>query len=66
MLKWTHYPRVGSGLAFILSLTAGVSDRAWEIADIVALLEQRPNAQMEQSKEQKVWKLSAKGPALGF
>jgi hypothetical protein len=47
-------------------MVAGVTDRVWEIANIVGLLEQRDGAKADHSKEQKIWKLSAKGPALSF
>ena len=35
-------------------IAAGVSDRVWEIADIVGLLEQRVGAKAELGKEQKI------------
>jgi hypothetical protein len=48
------------------AMAAGVTDRMWNVADIVGLLEQRDSVKAEASNEQRIWKRSAKGPALGF
>jgi hypothetical protein len=61
-----NFVRIHQTLRVTPAMAAGVTDRMWDVADIVALLEQRHDAKMEQNKEQKIWKLSTKGPARGF
>lgn len=47
-------------------MAAGVSDKVWEIADIVKLVEEREQAEQEQKAERRINSLSRSGSALGL
>jgi hypothetical protein len=44
-------------------MAAGVTDRVWEIADVIGLLD---SSRSEKREEGAIQRLSTKGPALGF
>ena len=46
-------------------MAAGVSDKVWEIADIVRLVEEWEYAEQEQKAERRINSLSRTGSALG-
>jgi len=48
------------------AMAAGVTDRLWSIADIVALLDVTEKAKAEANRSQRENSYSNKGPALGF
>jgi hypothetical protein len=48
-------------------MAAGVSDRAWEISDVVALLNlARSQKNAERKEDRELRAITNKGPALGF
>ena len=63
-LHFMHYNfvRIHQTLRVTPAMAAGVTDRAWEIADIVKLVEER-EAERENSFDRS---LAGKGPVLGF
>lgn len=54
-----NFVRIHQSLRVTPAMAAGVTDRLWDMGDVVALLDERASQQDE-------WKLSNKGPALGF
>jgi IS1 family transposase len=58
-----NFVRIHQTLRITPAMAAGVSDHVWEIDDIVSLLE---GGKASQANERNEWKLSNKGPALGF
>lgn len=61
-----NFVRIHQTLRVTPTMAAGVTDRVWEISDIVALLDQRQEQERTERKEKNDWKLSNKGPALVF
>jgi len=58
-----NFARIHQTLRVTPAMAAGVTDRLWEISDIVALLDAREKERKQTKQE---WGLSNKGPALGF
>ncbi len=58
-----NFVRIHKTLRTTPAMAAGVTDRLWEISDLIALLDRAEAADREERSE---WGLSSKGPALGF
>jgi IS1 family transposase len=58
-----NFVRIHQTLRVTPAMAADVTGRVWEISDIVALLGER---EKQERAEKHDWKLSNKGPALGF
>jgi IS1 family transposase len=58
-----NFVRIHQTLRVTPAMAAGVSDRVWEIADVVALLD---SGRSEKRADRAIQGLSSKGPALGF
>ncbi len=58
-----NFVRIHQTLRVTPAMAAGVTDRVWEIADVVGLLD---SSRSEKRQERATQKLSSKGPALGF
>jgi len=61
-----NFVRIHQTLRVTPAMAAGVTDHIWEISDIVALLDEREKQEQANRQEKNEWKLSNKGPALGF
>jgi hypothetical protein len=61
-----NFVRIHQTLRVTPATAAGVTDRLWSMADVVALLDERTKLVEAHRLEQKEWGLSSKGPALGF
>ncbi len=58
-----NFVKIHSTIRMTPAMAAGVTDHLWEMSDVVALLEDQKS---EEIAERRDWKLSGKGPALGF
>ena len=54
-----NFVRIHQTLRVTPAMAAGITDKLWDMADVVALLDERDAQRNE-------WTLSNKGPALGF
>lgn len=61
-----NFCRIHQTLRVTPAMAAGVTDRLRSIADIVALLDAAEERERAERQERAEWKLSNKGPALGF
>jgi len=62
-----NFVRTRETLSVTPAMSAGVSDRVWEISDIVALLDSARSQKNAESKENRELRaITNKGPALGF
>jgi hypothetical protein len=60
-----NFVRIHQTLRVTPAMAAGVSDKVWEIADIVRLVEERERAVREERAAQRFNSMSRIGPALG-
>jgi IS1 family transposase len=60
-----NFVRIHQTLRVTPAMAAGVSEKVWEIADIVKLVEEREQAEQEQKAERRINSLSRSGSALG-
>ncbi len=60
-----NFARIHQTLRITPAMAAGVTDRCWEVADIVALLEAEEAAYEAKAQEGEERKFSPFGPALG-
>ncbi len=58
-----NFVRIHQTLRVTPAMAAGVTDRVWEISDLIALLD---SSKMEAKTEREERKLASKGPVLGF
>ena len=58
-----NFVRIHQTLRVTPAMAAGVSDRVWEISDVVSLLD---SSRSEKREERATQSLSSKGSALGF
>ena len=62
-----NFVRIHQTLRITPAMAAGVSDRVWEISDIVALLDSsRSQKNLERKEDREIRAITNKGPALGF
>jgi hypothetical protein len=62
-----NFVRIHQTLRVTPAMAAGVSDRAWEISDVVALLNlARSQKNAERKEDRELRAITNKGPALGF
>jgi hypothetical protein len=62
-----NFVRIHQTLRITPAMAAGVSDRVWEISDIVGLLDSaRLQKNAERKEDREVRAITNKGPALGF
>ena len=60
-----NFVRIHQSLRVTPAMAAGVSEKVWEIADIVRLVEEREEAEREQRAQKRIDSYSRKGSALG-
>jgi IS1 family transposase len=58
-----NFVRIHQTLRITPAMAAGVTDRVWEIADVIGLLD---SSRSEKREDRATQRLSSKGPALGF
>ncbi len=58
-----NFVRIHQTLRCTPAMAAGVTDRLWDMSDVVALLDER---EKEQKSERRDNQLSTKGSALGY
>lgn len=61
-----NFVRIHQTLQITPAMAAGVTATPWDISDIVALLDTAEERERAEKQERDTWKLSNKGPALGF
>ena len=61
-----NFVRIHQTLRLTPAMAAGVTDKLWDMSDVVALLDEREKAVRAHFAEKNEWKLSNKGPARGF
>lgn len=60
-----NFVRIHQTLRVTPAMAAGVSEKVWEIADIVQLVAEREQAEQEQKVQKRIDSMSRMGPALG-